>query len=74
MVERQHKVLGQNGSKLVSTATESSYGGENVVQRIATSVLIGSPSNLQITRTAIKISDELDFGPDRTIHFGVTHP
>ena len=40
---------------------------------LAASVLIGSSLILQVTK-AVKISDEFDFGPGETVHFGVTCP
>ena len=50
---------------LISTPTKTSHrhkSGENVVRTIATSFLIQSISNLQLTRTGIKISNKIDSG------------
>ena len=54
MVERLHKHLGQIGSKFWFPRHPLTYNGGNVIPRIVTSFLIGSWSNLPITRTVIK--------------------
>ena len=46
------------------------YNGENGVSVFSQSPLIGSLSNLQVTRTGIKSQ----FGPGRTFHYGVICP
>ena len=46
------------------------YNGKNGVSVLSQSPVIGSLSNLQVTRTH-KILDEFEFGPGRTFHYGV---
>ena len=46
------------------------YNGKTGVSMFLQSPVIGSLSNLQVTRTH-KILDEIKFGPGRTFHYGV---
>ena len=61
---------------LVSMAMDSShkgYKGENVVNTLSPSFLIGSSSYLQVARTTI-ILGQVQFGPDSTKDCGVSCP
>ena len=49
-------------------------GEENYVSNFSQSPLTRYLSNLQVTRTGIKVRNESEFGPDRFIHFGVIRP
>ena len=46
------------------------YNGKNGVSEFSQSSVIGSLSNLQVTRTH-KFLDEFEFGPGWTFHYGV---
>ena len=72
--ERQHKVLGQIGSKLVSMATESSHRLMGKCPEDSDIIFYWIFVKLASKEDSHKILNELDFGPDRTTHFGVTRP
>ena len=48
-------------------------GEKNDVSNFSQSPLMRYLSNMQVTRTGIKARNELEFGPDLIIHFGVIH-
>ena len=47
---------------------------KNDVSNLSQSPLMRYLSNLQVTRTGIKVQNVFEFGPDRIIHFGVIRP
>ena len=49
-------------------------GEKNDISNFSQSPLMRYLSNLQVMRIGIKARNELEFAPDRIIHFGVIRP